>query len=213
MNIFILSTDPVKAAQQHNDKHVVKMIVESAQMLCTAHRVLDGGKVEYQKKTPKGKFRKATKWQLPDRRDDKLYRATHINHPCSIWCRETVENYMWLHALTVALCDEYYHRYGKHHKVPRQHKVQASGMLDLLATPPRNIPCGGLTPFAIAMPDQYKVDDVIQSYKNYYLGEKTGFMKYTHREMPEWVKKGLFKNTLKHGHKKEDTINDFLPIG
>jgi len=154
-------------------------------------------------------------WRLNDHREGLLYRATHANHPCSIWCRETVENYMWLHALTVALCDEYYHRYGQHKPKPTKHKVQRSGLLHMLATPPRNIPCGGLTPFAVAMPDQYKVDDVIQSYKNYYLGEKTGFMKYTHREMPEWVKKGLFVNTLKHGAKVIDPDNEteYLPLG
>ncbi len=192
----------------------MKMIVESAQMLCTAHRLLDGTEVVVTKTNKNGVKRKVKEWQLADHREPLLYRATHANHPCSIWCRETVENYLWLHTLTAALCDEYWHRYGKHKDKPRQHKVRASGLLDLLATPPRNIPCGGLTPFAVAMPDQYKVDDVVKSYHNYYLGEKTGFMRYTHREMPDWVKKGLFKNTLKYGKPKTvDLEQSDLPIG
>lgn len=233
MNIFILNRDPVKAAQQHNDKHVVKMIVESAQMLSTAHRRLDGqpmqayfprrfkivdadGALLYRivrlkeremLTLPGDEFRSILGHTIF--RGSVYYRDTHANHPCSIWCRENASNYEWLWQLTNALCDEYYVRYGK--AKGKHHKLRESGLLDLLATPPANIPQGDLTPFAIAMPDEYKVDDIVQSYKNYYLGEKTGFMKYTNRDMPDWVERGMFKNTLKHGHDRPEY--DYLPIG
>ena len=136
MNIFILNKDPRKAVVEYNDKHVVKMIVESAQMLSSAHRFLDGKETVYPKRMKNGKYRRTKIWKLPDHRENILYRTTHLNHPCSVWCRETVENYMWLWELTDALCDEYYHRYGKHHTTPREHKVRSGGLLDMLRTPP-----------------------------------------------------------------------------
>jgi hypothetical protein len=93
VNVFVLSWHPEKAAEYHADKHVVKMIVETAQLLSTAHHVLDdalciGG----------------------------IYKKTHENHPCAVWARENIANYQWLHKLGVALLDEYTKRYSKHHK-------------------------------------------------------------------------------------------------
>lgn len=211
MNIFVLNRDPIKAAQAHNDKHTVKMIVESAQMLCTAHRRIDGTpkQVHFARRfkvlDDDGNLRFRTV-RLKEReililpgdtfrnihghtifKDSVFYRDTHGNHPCSIWCRETVDNYLWLYNLTVALCDEYYHRYGQHKPAPVQHKVRRDGLLDMLATPPRNIPCGTLTPFPQAMPDQYKAADAVQAYRNYYLGEKRDMLNYTNREAPRWI--------------------------
>ena len=89
MNIFYISEDPVQAAQWMVDKHVVKMILESAQLLSTAHRYLDG--VEIVGKTKTG--RNAKRWKLSDAREDVLYSGTHIKHPSAAWCRESVENY------------------------------------------------------------------------------------------------------------------------
>lgn len=91
MNIFVLDTDPIKAAQMQCDKHVVKMILETAQMLSTAHRIID------------------------ESDDEGLYKTTHKNHPCSIWARLTNTNYNWLYTHFIALCDEYTYRYGKTH--------------------------------------------------------------------------------------------------
>ena len=90
MNIFILDTDPKLCAQYHNDKHVVKMILETAQLLCGVHHMLE------------------TKLEIP-------YKLSHKNHPCSIWVRECLENYVWLCDLGIELCLEYTHRYGKRH--------------------------------------------------------------------------------------------------
>ena len=91
MNIFYIDVDPTKAAQYHYDRHVVKMILESAQLLCTSHHILDGFKMG-------------------------LYKPTHKNHPCSIWVRESSYNYDWLYQLFCSLCDEYTFRFGKIHK-------------------------------------------------------------------------------------------------
>jgi hypothetical protein len=189
MNIFILSDNPVDAAIQHNDKHVVKMILESAQLLSTAHRILDGTEQIEQRVTKTGKTRNVKVWKLPDWRDDILYGATHRNHPSAIWCRESVSNYQWLWELLSALTDEYYHRYGQYKGDGGvHHKVRSSGLLDALAWCPHNIKAVQRTPFPQCMPDQYKVDgDAVQAYRNYYLGEKRDFLKYTNREEPNWI--------------------------
>lgn len=91
MNIFFLSEDSKEAAQMQVDKHIVKMPLEAAQMLCTAHRLLD------------------------ENTNPILYKSTHIHHPCSKWARESLDNYVWLYWHFVHLCDEYTYRYGRKH--------------------------------------------------------------------------------------------------
>ncbi len=87
MNIFAVDKDPKISAQQLCDKHVVKMILESAQMLCA---VYDNGTAPYKR--------------------------AFYNHPCTIWARETEQNYEWLLNHAYAMCQEYTRRYGKVHK-------------------------------------------------------------------------------------------------
>ena len=111
--MFYLSTRPQECAEWSVNSHCVKMILESAQLLSTAHRLLDG--VEYTDKTKTG--RNVKRWRLDDWRENKLYSATHMNHPCAVWCRETSANYRWLHDLLIEYCLEYTHRYGKTHKI------------------------------------------------------------------------------------------------
>ena len=94
MNIFYLDEDPKVAAILQYNKHVVKMILESAQMLCTAHHVY--GNEEQKENVP--------------------YKQAHLNHPSTIWCRQSIPNYMWLYKHMLALGHEYTHRYGKVHK-------------------------------------------------------------------------------------------------
>jgi len=178
MNIFYLNRDPKICAQEHVDKHVVKMILETAQLLSTAHRVIDGTEIIGTSKTG----RKQKRWVLPDTRDTVLYSATHINHPSAIWCRKNLSNYQWLHALLVELCNEYTYRYGK------VHKCQEIGLVEELGKPPRNIKFGEFTEPTPAMPDQYKVSgNSIQSYKNYYLGDKQRMFSWKNRNKPMWV--------------------------
>lgn len=177
MNIFAISNNPVECAKWMVDKHVTKMTVESAQLLSTAHRILDG--TEYIDKSKTG--RNVKRWRLDDDREAVLYSATHVSHPSAIWCRATVENYIWLYKHFVALMDEYTHRYGKVHKCSR--------MAVPLWWPPKRIPAGNLTPVTPAMPDHYKVPgDHVASYRNYYKDGKKHLHKYTNREIPEWMK-------------------------
>lgn len=192
MNIFVLSETPGKAAIQHCDKHVVKMILEYAQLLSTAHRVLDGTEQIEQRYIKSGRrmdqFRNVKTWKLADsHKDEGLYRATHINHPCAKWVREDGHNYNWTWELLRALCNEYYYRYGQHKKIDQKHKVERSGLLNELSHLPVNLDAVSRTPFAQCMPDEYKDADVVKAYQNYYLGAKSAILKYTSREKPTWI--------------------------
>lgn len=110
MNIFVLDDSPVEAARLQCNAHVVKMIVESAQMLSTVHRMLDG--VQTRKPSKSGKTM-SKYWTLPDEREDIFYKAVHMHHPCTVWTAESNNNYNWHYVHFVALCDEYTYRYGK----------------------------------------------------------------------------------------------------
>lgn len=92
MNIFVLDNNPKIAAQQHCDKHVVKMLLESTQLLSTAVRIHSNNTV------------------------DDVYKTAHLNHPCTVWTRKSRSNYLWLCELTEELFREYTRRYGKQHK-------------------------------------------------------------------------------------------------
>lgn len=128
MNIFYLSKSPDIAAQLQPDKMLVKMILESAQMLCTAHRVLDGD--EYADEVG-------------------LYKIAYKNHPCTIWTRDCSGNYWWLYKHFLALGREYEYRYKRTH-------LSIEKLADALYTMPENITRGLMTPVAQAMPDEYK---------------------------------------------------------
>ena len=157
MNIFYLDSDPYVAAKMHCDKHVVKMILESAQMLSTAHRVLDGD-------------------EYADERG--LYKMAHKNHPSTIWVRTSTDNYMWLNRLFGALCKEYTYRYGKHHASER--------LLVPLAKAPNGLDFNGFTNPPQCMPEVCKGEDTVLAYQNYYIIEKSGFARWTKREIPTW---------------------------
>lgn len=163
MNIFILDEDPIIAAQSMCDKHVVKMVTESAQMLSTAHRILD------------------------DSQDQSLYKIAHAKHPCTLWTMESAANYDWHYRHYVAIADEYTYRYGKEHGA----FSRETNIGQVLARIPTSIPRGDLTPFAIAMknfPDCVVPNDAVSSYRNYYRVAKQSFAKWTHRSPPEWYK-------------------------
>ena len=180
MNIFYVHPEPQTCAQQHVDKHVVKMILEYAQLLSTAHRVLDG--VEYVGKSKSG--RKATRYLLSDDRESHLYLASHLNHPSSKWTRHSACNYRWLFKLWIELMREYNYRYGKIHSAAR--------LIPYLKELPKNIPENGFSAPWRAMPDEFKADRsepdyTIKSYRAYYLGAKTSMFKWKNRPQPEWV--------------------------
>ena len=156
MNIFYLDSDPVVAAQMECDRHVVKMVLESAQMLSTAHRELD------------------------DNVPDILYKSAHKNHPSTLWTRSNASHYAWHYDHFIALCDEYTHRYGKVH-------ASDTKLRDVLAKLPRNITCGEFTQPPQCMPDQYKCNDSVTAYRNYYKGDKARFAEWNKsRPAPNW---------------------------
>ena len=156
MNIFVLDQNIRKCAEYHCDKHVIKMILESAQMLSSVVRIQG---------------------------HDIGYKLTHKNHPCTIWARESLSNYLWLLQLTDSLNSEYRYRYNKE----VNHK--SYDMVKTLPIP--NLPVIGLTPFAQAMPDQYKNRNTVKAYRSYYLNEKSNILQWTKRETPffyqEWI--------------------------
>jgi hypothetical protein len=174
MNIFYLDSDVKTCATYHNDKHVVKMILEYAQLLSTAHRMLDGA--EY---IDASSGRRIKRWRLENESmENMLYKASHINHPSAIWVRQSNNNYNWLMCLFQDLLQEYTYRYGKIHATDR--------LVYWLRKPPANIPVGYFTQPTPAMPDEYKVPDSIQSYRNYYVGAKKTMAKWKNRPIPEW---------------------------
>lgn len=195
MNIFALHNDPAEAARMHLDKHVVKMVVEYAQLLSTAHRLLDGRFtiVVHEKVQKRKQFhllpgevvctRPTTSPTYPLKlaiENPKCYSATHANHPCAVWARASSSNYDWLYQLFQETAAEYTHRYGRIHKT-------WADIGEFLKSAPSNIEPGALTEFALAMPDEYKVkNDPVASYRNYYNGSKARFAAWTKREPPSW---------------------------
>lgn len=178
MNIFRVDNDPVLAAQALVDRHVVKMIVESAQLLSTAHRVLDGTPMKF--KNDKGKI--VEKLVLADGREEVFYKTTHRNHPSAIWCRTSVCNYTWLADHFYALLMEYEYRYERRHK--------CFDMYFLLQSPPLNLKEWNETPIAQCMPDEYKIsNDPLTNYRQYYIIGKKHLHKWKKRQPPEWMEK------------------------
>ncbi len=164
MNIFILDENPTSAAESLCDKHIVKMILESAQMLCTAIPIAR----EYQM------YCGIT-----------LYKPTHINHPCTLWVGRSQENFSWLCSHAKAMCQEYTRRYKKDHK--SEQVINAMMVLNSRY----QLPSIGLTPFAQAMPDQYKDASAVVAYRNYYIGEKSKIAVWKHSTPPSWWKEVL----------------------
>ena len=178
MNLFYLHNDPVVSAEMHCDKHVVKMIIEYAQMLSTAHRILDGK--PYVSQTLGG--RRIQRWKLEDyTMEDMLYKASHINHPSTQWVRENAIQYQYAYDMFTALCDEYTYRYGKIHLTDS--KLRYS--LDQL---PKNITLGEWSEPPQCMPADVKVQgDSINAYHKYYAIYKKDFAKWTGRPVPNFM--------------------------
>jgi hypothetical protein len=138
------------------DKHVHKILLEAVQMLCTAVRVLS-----------------------PDSDLSGLYKMAHKNHPVSIWCRTSRENFQWTLDLIEALHKEWRFRHN-HEKIHKSYVIAKQLKI------PDEFPEEGLTPFAICMPDEYKTDDPVESYRNYYRGDKAKMASWKRRNIPYW---------------------------
>ena len=181
MNLFILDDDPVVAAQLQCDKHVVKMIVESAQMLSTAHRIIDG---EVEKRLSMSGKTMVKYWVHPDSNQEPvLYRVAHQAHPCTIWTMASSENYNWHYEHFTALCDEYTYRYGKVHATETK-------LATVLRNPPKNIEyTDRKSPFRLAMGSnpECMFEDAVKSYRAFYQTKQERFkMLWTKRKQPEW---------------------------
>ena len=158
VNIFHLDKNPKQAAIQHCDKHVVKMILETAQMLCTSYQKHFG-------------------------EDKELYKTAFPNHPMTLWVGESLSNYMWSMVLLNNLLFEYKYRYNKVHKTKEVYDKLVNRADKILKIDDSK----GLTIPPLCMPDEYKNGNYINSYRDYYKNEKKSFAKYTNREMPSWL--------------------------
>jgi hypothetical protein len=169
MNIFFLHLIPEICAQMHLDKHVIKMILETAQLLSSAHHMTNCSVY-----TPK-------------------YKLTHPKHPSSIWTRESVENYNWLAQLGIELCREYTYRYEKVHKSQIELElllINIPNLPSLPFTPPRQA-----MPEIYKSQDCDQtnriIENTIQSYRAYYFFGKFKILswkgKYNGREIPPWI--------------------------
>ena len=186
MNVFYVDKHPARAAEQMFDKHIVKMILESAQLLSTCHRVLDGQ--EYYDKTKNG--RKIKRWRHPNPNlEPLLYKAGWVKHPSTIWLFESAYNYMWLYKHMMALNTEFKMRYGH---VLDHKTIQLLG--GVLMYPPKNISLNTIaTDPPPAMPDYCKIPgDSIASYRKYYIYEKQRFATWkSPASVPNWYLKGV----------------------
>jgi hypothetical protein len=159
LNIFILDQDPKLAAQYQCNKHVVKMILESAQLLSTTHRLLS------------------------DNPPDFLYKATHKNHPCTIAVRTNLTNYKWLTEHALELCKEYSFRYKKKHKSQPiiewcQNNIPNIPLFLNRLTLPQCMP-----------EEYKKENDIVEAYRQYYRECKMKTIQciWTNRQRPYWI--------------------------
>lgn len=179
MNIFYLSHKPSRCARWHCDKHVVKMILETTQLLYTAHWVLAAaaGTVPDFRSAP-------TLVSNPDQHG--YISIKNKKHPCAIWTRASLEHYAWLCHLGMALCEEFQHRFGKH----KAHSCEEHIYWLVNHPPPTLKPTGWSEP-PKAMPDEYKRGDSIRSYRVYYKENKgavRGILHYSKRHQPHWLR-------------------------
>lgn len=163
MNIFYLSPSAKEAAIQACDKHVIKMILESTQLLYTAQH-LSPNKLEESPLKP--------------------YKIAHKNHPSAIWTRSSIHNYKWLCDLALNYCEEYKFRYSTEEN-PKEHSCQKH-LEWLVVNPPELADIPFVEP-PQCMPDKYKNESCVVAYRQYYLGEKMGFVRYTKRTPPDWI--------------------------
>jgi len=154
MNLFFVNEDPVMAAIDLADKHVVKMILECCQMMSTAAR-RNGYDSEH------------------------IYKDAHVNHPMTRWVGDSKQHYSWCWDHALALSTEYKIRYGKTHK--------SSLLLPRLAVAMDQIPDNGWQDPPLCMPDEYKVGNYVESYREYYRKGKAHIHQWSNKFRPEWI--------------------------
>lgn len=167
MNIFIFSLDHETNVRYYPDQYVSKMVLETAQMLCTALRS-----------------------NIPEKHliGLNIYKAFNPNHPCCKWTAESYSNFKWLASLGYWINKEFNYRYGHNHLSVQEIDICIKFMNENKQFIPYFKYETKFTDFPQCMPDKYKVSlDVVQSYRNYFIGEKLNFAKWTKRPVPEWI--------------------------
>jgi len=169
MNIFVLDNCPRESAKQHCDKHVVKMHVEGIQMLVS---VLQRYEIDHEVTTKRGT----------------IHKGGYANHPCTRWAGDSYDNFIWLVEYTRALVAEHTFRYGTLPASGEQVEKVASYATELYhRMADDGCAESGLTPFALAMPDEYRSDDAVESYRDYYIAEKHAICEWNKtRTAPSW---------------------------
>lgn len=193
MNIFFLSICPILCAQYHCDKHVVKMILESTQLLFTNFQLL----IESSKQNVVDWRKDCEENGIP------IYKLSFKNHPMSIWTRKKIHNYVWLLNMAIQLCKEYTFRYNKIHKCQiillwlhtqfTSNQIPSKNMFESLHSPYKkdqnfgqtNLP-ERVTRVPLCMPEECKHNHLIRSYREYYIKHKASFAKWTKRDTPTW---------------------------
>jgi hypothetical protein len=174
MNIFFLHRCPRKAARYAVDKHVVKMLLETCQLLYTCHHTTGSTALTT------APFKKGTT-------DVRGYKKHSPNHPCSKWLRQSSVHYLWLSTYGIALLTEYDYRFNPL-KVKAAHAC-AEHIQWLHHNPPTELKNHGWYTPALAMPVVYKSGDPVASYRRYYLGDKQHILKWTGRHVPHFIQK------------------------
>ena len=171
MNIFFLHRCPRKAARYAVDKHVVKMLLETCQLLYTCHHAVGSTALTT------APCRKGTA--------DRGYKKLNPNHPCGKWLRASSVHYLWLSSYGMALVAEYRHRFDP---LLRKAAHACQEHIEWLHyNPPPTLQNHGWQTPALAMPDVYKSGDPVASYRRYYLGDKQHILKWTGRHQPHWI--------------------------
>lgn len=179
MNIFVLDENPVTSAEYMCDKHVIKMTLESAQLLSNCHSYYNS--------------------------NYNLYKPTHMNHPCSLWVRESKSNYKWLYQHFIALANEYNLRY---HKIHKSYLLLYNKLIDI----PNGMLDIGLTPFKQCMPDIYKHNNPVTAYRSYYVGDKIKFAEWSYpSQIPDWI--NIYGRCVYANIIKENWIEEYFQQG
>ena len=188
MNLFYLDDDLDKCAEAHVDKHIVKMPLEVAQILCTTiwidrHLGFVPRELNKEERDHLNQLKNEIKHLPSEERPLTPYLPMMYNHPCTIWARSSLDNHEWTHCYGNALGEEYRYRYGKQHK-----SVTVINNLP----DPIDLERVGFTTFGLAMPDILKdYENPIQSYRDYYHLDKATFASWTGRPTPAWWDESL----------------------
>lgn len=189
MNIFVLHRNPRKAARWHLDKHVIKMILETCQLLYTAHWILFYPHLKEQKSAV-GLSRAQKQLSIPaylqsaplcQTTKEPTYRPTHAHHPCARWARATSGNYRWLVTLGQELAREFRYRFHKVHACETHIEWLAAHLPPTIQRYPKR-------PFVMAMDQAYRIsENPVESYRHYYGTAKRELIHYTRRHVPHWL--------------------------